>query len=147
MRVYYLCVCVCETERERVNTDSARNMCYESIRLCAQAIIGWTGVQFQMLWTARMAGMHGSYLTLPKHTSIHCDTHTHSTSFPSARHFRLIGLATATAGWGLRHGQIQRVCISVCVGVHVCVCCCEGTGWSLWHLSPKPNPCPPKLGG
>lgn len=92
-------------------------MCYESIRLGAWAIIGWTGVQFQALWTPRMTGMLGSYLTSPL---THTQTYTHTaTSFPSARHFRLIGLATATAGWGLRHGQIQRVCISVCVLVCV----------------------------
>lgn len=124
--------------------DGARNMCYESIRLGARAVIGWRGVQFQMHWTARMTGMYDSYLTLPAHISLHPDKQTH-TSFPSARHFRLIGLATATAGWGLRHGQIQCVYISMCVSV--CVCCCKGTGWSLWHLSPKPNPCPPKPGG
>lgn len=76
--------------------------------------------------------------TWPPPTPLCTLTHT-QTSFPSARHFRLIGLATATAGWGLRPGQIQCV--------RICVCCCEGTGQSLWHLSPKHNPCPLKLGG
>lgn len=55
----YLCV--------TVPADSARNMCYEFIRAGAQAVIGWIGLQFQMLWTTRMIGMRGSYLTLPTH--------------------------------------------------------------------------------
>lgn len=92
-------------------------------------------------WLACMTATWPSPHTFPS-TLTNKRTHT---SFPSARHFRLIGLATATAGWGLRHGQIQCVYISMCVSV--CVCCCKGTGWSLWHLSPKPNPCPPKPGG
>ena len=120
-------VCVC------VWADSARGTCVMNLSGWAPGPSssgrGSGSRHFGLLgWPACLLG---SYLT-PIHTSLHADTHKHryrythtrththtSTSFPSTRHFRLIGLATATAGWGLRQGQIQRVCISVCVSVCV----------------------------
>lgn len=73
------------------------NMCYEVISLGAGCVcLSWNGWQ--------LPDPHPC-------TSLHAHTHTHSlTSFPSAPHFRLIGLATATAGWGLRHEQLRCVC-------------------------------------
>lgn len=102
-----VCVCVCWMCQE--------NMCYESIRLDHHGVdkglvprsLGWG-------WLACVAATW----PLP-HPHL---THTHTlTSIPSARHFRLIVLATATAGWGLRRGQSRCVCISVSWRVCVAV--------------------------
>lgn len=66
---------------------------------------------------------HAWQLRDPSQSTPSTMKHTHtSTICLSDQHFRLIGPATATAGWGLRHVQIQHVCISVCIGVHACVC-------------------------
>ena len=75
--VLFVCECVC------VRADSARGTCV--MNLSGWTIVGWTGVLFQALWTARMTGMCGSYLTphthnpppQRRHTHTHTHTHTH----------------------------------------------------------------------